>query len=570
MTDFRKLKYSFICIIWGVIIVFGLDATASADVLNGSYGADTAVNTTGTFSPFASAAAALPTGASYPCDVLVVGTFSTGSSDGNNAEGSYQLSDGTNTSGEIFRNVTKDSKGIGSAVWVFGTVNADTTYHLEHRVVAGVGISSIGSIVAIPLVTGTSDKDLAWARARVSAAQATTDAYQEVSGSNIEIDTITKGYTFGAFYVAASVQTYKIAGSTKVTGYWKLEYNDGSGWHDMGHPVQRNVTSDASNYGIVNLAGHLPQQTIGTSNYTFRISHMDTTAGDTDSQRLYTNNANIIGVFTGFNDGTYNHYFPTFSAHDALATTTGSAMVKAVGFDFDPRTNNNQLFLHGQYWITASGIIEPKFDLYSDYGFGTIQFNGSDQQRTLLANQVGSGASVGLVEGLNMDKTYHAELRHSKNTSGQTLSTHDPYLIGIDLNSFSEAPTCIYVPPQTPSGTPGPDNCLFYDGTDNYVTVPDDPILALDGDLSVECWVRPDIVSGTQTLIGKGTDVSGNKPLTLQMVGASAQVTYTSGGTLFTLTDDGGANDGLPTVNFSLSACKWYHLAVTYYLAALL
>ena len=106
----------------------------------------------GTFSPFASAAAALPTGASYPCDVLVVGTFSTGSSDGNNAEGSYQLSDGTNTSGEIFRNVTKDSKGIGSAVWVFGTVNADTTYHLEHRAVAGVGISSIGSIVAIPLV----------------------------------------------------------------------------------------------------------------------------------------------------------------------------------------------------------------------------------------------------------------------------------------------------------------------------------------------------------------------------------------------------------------------------------
>ena len=52
-------------------------------------------------------------------------------------------------------------------------------------------------------------------------------------------------------------------------------------------------------------------------------------------------------------------------------------MVKAVGFDFDPRTNKNQLFLHGQYWITASGIIEPKFDLYSDYGFGTIQFNGS-------------------------------------------------------------------------------------------------------------------------------------------------------------------------------------------------
>ena len=100
------------------------------------------------------------------------------------------------------------------------------------------------------------------------------------------------------------------------------------------------------------------------------------------------------------------------------------------------------------------------------------------------------------------------------------------------------------------------------------MTVPDDPILALDGDLSVECWVRPDIVSGTQTLIGKTTDVSGNKPLTLQMVGASAQVTYTSGGTLFTLTDDGGANDGLPTVNFSLSACKWYHLAVTYDLAA--
>lgn len=138
-------------------------------------------------------------------------------------------------------------------------------------------------------------------------------------------------------------------------------------------------------------------------------------------------------------------------------------------------------------------------------------------------------------------------------------------LFGSDLNTFSEASACTYVPPQTPTRTPGPGNCLYFDGVDNYVSIPDNPSLALSNDLSVECWVRPDVVSGTQTIIGKGTDGSGDKPLTLQLNGAGAQVSYTTinGTVAYTMTD-GGANDGLGAINFTLSTCKWYHLAVTY------
>ncbi|MGB9498675.1 MAG: LamG domain-containing protein [Dissulfuribacterales bacterium] len=553
MEKHISIKTFFVSIFILFLIGFGCFQNAFGESLSAVYNFATDRNSTTSWETVASAAIAPPGAAT---SALVVATFSTEAIGnlGTNRDADFRITESAPVydSGSITRSLTgvQGDKGIGSLVYIFGTVNAAaTTFTLEHRSSSTETIKTSANLVAIPLQANPSNTNLAYATAKFGFGTTSSATFSAVGGTTVTVTS--PANKFGDFYVAASIQTYKTTGGTD-SGEWKLQYNDGSGWSDLGYVAQRSISSNSDN-GITSLVAALPQQDVTGVDFQFRVVHRSL-----GGVVITTDNTNIVAVFTGYQTGGTNYYFPTYSTNNTSQSTTSTTLVEAVGYDFLPRVNTD-IFLHAQYWMKINGQNIATYDLYTEYGFGTVVFDGGDQQRYIASTtDKGSGASVGLATGLTTGTTYRASLRHAKETAGQTLTTNNPNLIVWDLNTFELSATCTVVPPQTPTRTPGPDNALFYDGTDNYVNVPNNARLNLTNQLSVECWVKPNSVSGTQTLIGKYGAAS-TTGVTLNLSGTNAQVTYNSSfGTTVTLTDGSASPD------FTFSTCNWYHIAATF------
>ncbi len=59
---------------------------------------------------------------------------------------------------------------------------------------------------------------------------------------------------------------------------------------------------------------------------------------------------------------------------------------------------------------------------------------------------------------------------------------------------------------QGPRGRPGGYGAVAFDGTDDYVGVPDADALDITGDLTIACWVNPSTFTGDPEIVNKGTN----------------------------------------------------------------
>ncbi len=95
------------------------------------------------------------------------------------------------------------------------------------------------------------------------------------------------------------------------------------------------------------------------------------------------------------------------------------------------------------------------------------------------------------------------------------------------------------------------DNALDFDGSDDYVVIPDDPTWDITDEITVTAWIYPTSVSGVQTIIGKNYYFSWE----LGLLGNNININAREGGTYYShiLSTGGGVQ-----IN------TWNHIAWTY------
>ena len=91
----------------------------------------------------------------------------------------------------------------------------------------------------------------------------------------------------------------------------------------------------------------------------------------------------------------------------------------------------------------------------------------------------------------------------------------------------------------------------YFDGNDDYISIPDSSDFTFDGDFCIEMWIRPTSVSGTRRLI---SSESGNPAFIFRLDGNKFSA-Y--------LKASGGQQSYMTSSNFTLNTDQWYHLAMT-------
>jgi gliding motility-associated-like protein len=105
---------------------------------------------------------------------------------------------------------------------------------------------------------------------------------------------------------------------------------------------------------------------------------------------------------------------------------------------------------------------------------------------------------------------------------------------------------------QTISTTVNTDNALNFDGVNDYVIIPDNNALDFSSRFTIESWIYPKSNSGSQVIIGKINELSGQSS-------ALAYAIRFNAGSLRLEVGDGSTSSNISTNNLQLN--KWQHIA---------
>lgn len=147
------------------------------------------------------------------------------------------------------------------------------------------------------------------------------------------------------------------------------------------------------------------------------------------------------------------------------------------------------------------------------------------------------GATGGIYTGLVLSTTFQ-----DANSTGTDFGTSD--MSGNNNAGFSRNVTPVDLS-DNPSGIVGQNDCLQFDGIEDYVAGKDTVAVSPTGSITLECWVQPLILTSCR-FISKGSSASPNYALTMTSV-----VSAVINGTTIT-----GA--GTPSLK------QWTHIAFTY------
>ncbi len=356
--------------------------------------------------------------------VLVVSSYSNRLTEnaGVNRNLYFNLSDGTNNSGEVIRTLAANKStdyGMGSLVHIFSyTANSSPTFSLQHRTSSTKLLTTNGSITAIKLNDGTNV--LGSVNTITQSATNMTTTWNAVSGSTSGVITSSSD---GGFYVAATIQSS--ASVVPALGQWKLQYSqDNSNWIDLGITISRTIASTGE-HGIVNLVGALPHYTTAGSYY-FRVAHKSTLG------TVSTDVAHLVAVSLAYTGGAY----PIVVDKPGGSTTSGSAKVDASVITITP-TVATKVFLNAQINMEGDALIsQPIFNLalYDLSGFSYV-YNGMEHYRKIAdATSVGSGSLVGITGSLTASSEYEYIIRHASDGTNN-LTTSNVVLVGFQLTS---------------------------------------------------------------------------------------------------------------------------------------
>lgn len=99
---------------------------------------------------------------------------------------------------------------------------------------------------------------------------------------------------------------------------------------------------------------------------------------------------------------------------------------------------------------------------------------------------------------------------------------------------------------------------IDFDGTNDYVQISDSTSTSITGDLTISAWIRPDVVSKEQIILGKWDETTANNDRSYRLyLDASNKLN-------FSVSTDGSAIVSHTGSNTSFSAGTWYHIEAIY------
>lgn len=356
----------------------------------------------------------------------------------------------SNESGEINRQVQAidtDDYGIGTLVHIFDVsgLSGTVTYTLEQKQTKpgpNRDVETTAYLTAIALTTETYGNSLNNSVKRIDGAVVSTNSSSFVPVTGLLSDAVNLPMN-GDIYVAASVNTKRIAGTSGIVGEWELQYQaDGAGsWTSLGKPVTRTMSNTADD-GIISLVGIVDD--LATDDYLFRVAHRVITG----TGSIVTHNTNLVVVALAHSGG---GYFPSFSAEIgstgvSIVGESTSGNLTSVGFTSleDIGAVGPSLLVHAQYVGVPTnlnqGINErllAEHQLLLDDGVNTPE--EAIAFKRLLANNsdYGSGGFIGLAQDLDPLTSYTLDMDHTifdvynqASPDDETLKTFDVILCG--------------------------------------------------------------------------------------------------------------------------------------------
>nr|NQU90018.1 hypothetical protein [Bacteroidota bacterium] len=361
--------------------------------------------------------------------VMVIASFTCQSTQSETVarELTFQITDGTNTSTEIIRQMASDKvgdKGIGSLVHVFTIASTGTkTYSLQHKVTTAKNTESSATLVAINLTTSGSYSLNSDFKTITTEVTTTSGTFSAVTG--LETGEVFLPVT-GGLYVCASIDSYKNnTGASDDKGEWVIQYKKGVNgtWTNTGNSIIRTI-ANPNDEGIISLVALLEDQP--RDGYYFRLAHRVANGSPT----LATNNTSLCAVALGYvHTSNGGRSFKTFVDEPSPDPTNNETNFTDAAFK-DFTALGTSVFFHSQYGMSATDVSNaPGFRFTSTGG----AVSSITQYRAISSStDAGAGASVGLNTGLTASSSNTANFQH-QSTSGVTLTTNSIIFAGIQL-----------------------------------------------------------------------------------------------------------------------------------------
>lgn len=423
----------FLRIIFLFFLFIGMSNTYGDNLATATGIGSTTTTTTDIYVDVVSATVSVGAGVT---EVMVVATFEVFASVKTKHKAYFKLKDNTNStySQVIIRHLeraTDGDKGIGSLVYIFTVPenSGSAEFILQHATSDdSYNNTTSGTIVAIALGTTASHIPLGNDVKSITTGVpvAADDEWTEVTGLTTTTISLPAD---GDMFIATSINS-ELKGGNNQTGEWKLQQKKESGaWEDVGLSTSRSLNAPYDQ-GIASLGMMITGLTKG--DYSFQLLHKGT------GTNVETLNTSIIAVALAYLDNNdIGRAFPAFKTSSTSETTTSTTLTPAVSQAGTP-ANNTDMFIYAQYKMSATAAFDsPTFDIYVvDDNDPPFTYSSQEQRRRLNDDtDIGSGASVGLVQSLTVASTYTASLRHASNGT-ITLTTSSIILSGFQTTDY--------------------------------------------------------------------------------------------------------------------------------------
>jgi gliding motility-associated-like protein len=307
-------------------------------------------------------------------------------------------------------------------------------------------------------------------------------------------------------------------------------------------PVAGSTTTSTITANPTSIVGN------GTSTTTVTVQLKQTNGTNltsTGGTVVMTTNKGTISSVTDNNNGTYT------------AILTSSTLVETATLNYslngtdgtNTATVNFTVFTNPS--ITTTGTLKT-FSTCSGCTVSpqTFTVSGSD----LSTNNIVITAPSGFQVSTNSTTGFATSV--SLTPSSGTITTTTIYA-KLTNNATSTASGVISVTStgatsKTITVTTNTDNALNFDGTNDYVTIPDNNSLDLSSNFTLETWIYPSSNTGSQVLIGKIDETSGNSS-------ALAYALRFNSGNLTFEVGNGSTSRNITSANLELN--KWQHIA---------